>query len=196
LQLELKGRYVRDRTEAGQDRRQGRRSWPLRHVPDGRGRRAPRSVPGNPEPDRRAVTTIPGSRLLDNRAVAVLRRLRCAGRGIARRPRLLMPQSMPAASTRLRRWWAGCRIAATPGCARESRTMAECSAVVSQCAGAALLRWPRISLPLDPGYACSGPKLSNFFGGFPLEQDRRHFENPVAHSVRLTRLAGKSVLPA
>jgi hypothetical protein len=49
--------------EAGQGRSQGRRSWPLRHVPDGRGRRTPRTVPGHPEPDRRAATTIPGGRL-------------------------------------------------------------------------------------------------------------------------------------
>ena len=38
--------------EAGQDRRQGRPSWPVRHVPTGRGGGAEGTVPENPEPDR------------------------------------------------------------------------------------------------------------------------------------------------
>ena len=42
--------------EARQDRRQGRAPWPLRHLPDGRGRGAERIVPGNPAADRRTAT--------------------------------------------------------------------------------------------------------------------------------------------
>src|SRR3546814_7408137 len=45
--------------EVGQDRRRGHRSWPLRHVPDGRSCRTPRSVPGHPAADRSTATTYP-----------------------------------------------------------------------------------------------------------------------------------------
>ncbi len=37
--------------EAGQDRREGRATWPVRHVPIGRSRRAEGIVPEYPEPD-------------------------------------------------------------------------------------------------------------------------------------------------
>jgi len=42
--------------ESRQDRRQGRAPWPLRHLPDGRGRRAEGIVPGNLAADRRTAT--------------------------------------------------------------------------------------------------------------------------------------------
>ena len=42
--------------EARQDRRQGRAPWPLRHLPDGRGRGAEGIVPGNLAADRRTAT--------------------------------------------------------------------------------------------------------------------------------------------
>ena len=46
--------------KARQDRRQGRAPWPLRHLPDGRGRGAEEIVPGNPAADRRtAIKTGP-----------------------------------------------------------------------------------------------------------------------------------------
>src|SRR5580692_6165239 len=38
--------------EVNQDRREGRQPWPLRHLPDGRGRGATTDVPGNPVADR------------------------------------------------------------------------------------------------------------------------------------------------
>ena len=52
-----------DPGETGQDRGQGRRSWPLRRLPDGRGRRASRSVPGHPTTDRPTSKTNPGDGL-------------------------------------------------------------------------------------------------------------------------------------
>lgn len=52
-----------DPAENGQDRVYGRCSWSIRHLPDGRGHRAPRSVPGHPAVDRRTATTIPGGGL-------------------------------------------------------------------------------------------------------------------------------------
>src|SRR5665809_71413 len=39
-----------------EDRRQGRAPWPLRHLPDGRGRGAEGIVPGNPAADRPTTT--------------------------------------------------------------------------------------------------------------------------------------------
>jgi hypothetical protein len=59
----IREKLVKACPRAGGDRRQGRCSWPLRHVPDGRGRRAARSVPGHPAADRSTATTIPGGRL-------------------------------------------------------------------------------------------------------------------------------------
>ncbi len=38
--------------EAGQDRRKSRATWPVCHLPTGRGRGAEGTVPENPEPDR------------------------------------------------------------------------------------------------------------------------------------------------
>jgi len=52
-----------DPREAGQDRGQGRRSWPVRHIPNGGGRRTPRSVQRHPGTDRQTATTDPGDGL-------------------------------------------------------------------------------------------------------------------------------------
>jgi hypothetical protein len=43
--------------EAGEDRCQGHQSWPLRHLPDGRGDCAGRLIRENPAADRCAATT-------------------------------------------------------------------------------------------------------------------------------------------
>jgi hypothetical protein len=43
--------------EANQDRRKGRHPWPLRHLPDGRGRGATTDVSGNPVADRPVAGT-------------------------------------------------------------------------------------------------------------------------------------------
>ena len=52
-----------DQGEAGQDRGEGRRPWPLRHVPDGGGRRASRPVAEHSAADRQVATTILGDGL-------------------------------------------------------------------------------------------------------------------------------------
>jgi len=43
--------------EADQDRCQGRQPWPLRHLPNGRGRSVASDIPGNPVADRPAAGT-------------------------------------------------------------------------------------------------------------------------------------------
>src|SRR3546814_18473782 len=55
------GAFVADhhQGEVGPDRRRCHRPWPLRHVPDGRRWRSPRSVPGPPAPNRSASSTYP-----------------------------------------------------------------------------------------------------------------------------------------
>ena len=56
-----------DPGETGQDRSQGRRPWPLRHLPDGGGRRTSWSAPGHSAADRPTATTIPGGGLNEGR---------------------------------------------------------------------------------------------------------------------------------
>ena len=62
--------------EADQDRRQGRQPRPLRHLPDGRGRGAERTVRANPAADRRTATST-GSRVGLNGADASSPREEC-----------------------------------------------------------------------------------------------------------------------
>ena len=53
--------------KAGEDRSQGRSSWPLCHFPIGRGGRAKKLVPENPEHDRRSATKTRSGVGRDNR---------------------------------------------------------------------------------------------------------------------------------
>ena len=62
LKLEFHGSKItsdgdHDPRETGQDRGQGRRLWPVRHLPDGGGRRAARRVSQDSYADRRAATS-------------------------------------------------------------------------------------------------------------------------------------------
>ena len=59
-----------------EDRGQGRAPRPLRHIPDGRGRRAEGTVRANPAADRRAATTT-GSSVGPNEADALSPREGC-----------------------------------------------------------------------------------------------------------------------
>src|SRR5260370_7727586 len=70
--------------EAHQNRRQGRAPWPLRDLPDGRGRAAEGIVPGNPAADRWAATKASPS-VSTGRADASSRR----------KERPLLPRKMP-----------------------------------------------------------------------------------------------------
>src|SRR5262249_54327639 len=49
--------------EGGEDRREGDRPWPLRNLPDGRGRRAARAVQPPPRTDREAAAARPSPML-------------------------------------------------------------------------------------------------------------------------------------
>ena len=53
--------YIGTSGEAHQDRSEGRHARPIRHFPDGRGRRAPKTVPGDPGAHSTAATTRDGA---------------------------------------------------------------------------------------------------------------------------------------
>jgi hypothetical protein len=64
--------------EANQDRREGRQPWPLRHLPDGRGRGATTDVPGTPVADRPVAGTARASMRGAGTSRCDRRRERCA----------------------------------------------------------------------------------------------------------------------